>query len=120
MCHTLRSWLQENVNNKNDFVPWIGRKHYIDIVFEFFPGTTRMLDCLENCHIYISMSHYSPIQGTRCKMYKTWGLICPVLLTRNMFLSPKLENNNTSKCISNSCPGVLTYVLFLEYFCNYI
>ena len=42
------------------------------------------------------------------------GQICPLVFTHLRTLSPGLEKNGTLECISDSFPGTLTYLLFLE------
>ena len=42
------------------------------------------------------------------------GQICPLVFTHFRTLSPGLENIGTLECISNSFPGTLTYLSFLE------
>ena len=42
------------------------------------------------------------------------GQICPLIFTHFRTLSPGLENHGTLKCIFDSFPGPLKYLLFLE------
>ena len=42
------------------------------------------------------------------------GQICPLVFTQFRNLSPELENIGTLECISDSFPGILTYLLILE------
>ena len=48
------------------------------------------------------------------KMCKNRGTNLSHNLTRNWILSPRLENTRTFRWISDSFPGTLTYMLFLE------
>ena len=62
----------------------------------------------------ILKSQCSPIQETRPKMCKNKGTNLSRNLTRKQILSPGLENSRTLERISDSFPGTLTYMLFLE------
>ena len=73
-----------------------------------------MSGCLENCQKSMPKSWFSPIQGTISDFLLNYGTDLSPSFTQFSTLSPGLENIGTLKCISDSFPGTLTYLSFLE------
>ena len=95
--------------------PGLEKNYTSELSSNSFPGKTCMSGCLENSQKSIPKSWCSPIQGTISNFFfLNTGQICPLVFTRFRTLSPGLENIGTLECISDSFPGTLTYLSFLE------
>ena len=86
-----------------------------------FPHRPHISGCVQNCQNYISMYHCSPIvlqlQG---ESPGNLSRICPIVMCLFRTFSLQLENNDTSKCSSDSFAHTLRYVVNVENCQNYI
>ena len=111
---TLRSWLHEIPALIIKLSPRLEKNYTLERSSKSFPGITNMSGCLENFQKYIPKSVVLQSRGQYPFSCLSTGPICPLVFTHVRILSPGLENNGSLKVISNSFPGTLTYLLFLE------
>ena len=109
VCHTLRFWLDGISSLFMTLSSGLERNYTSEWSSKSFPVTTSMSGWLENFQKYIPKSVVLQSRGQGPKvtdMSRT--------LTRKGILSPGLEYNKTFKCIYDSFPGILTYLMILK------
>ena len=114
LSQTLRSWLHETSAPIMTLSPGLEKNYTLEWSSNSFPGTTCLSGPLENCQKSIPKSWCSPIQGTISKFLLNNGTDFPFVFTHFRTLSPRLENIGALECCSDSFPGTLKYLLFLE------
>ena len=99
ICFTLRSWVHRISMLFRTFSLQLEDIAAFQCSSDSFPHWPHISGCVQNCRNYISMYHCSPIAG---EGPENLSGICPVVMCLFMTFSLQLENNDTSKCSSDS------------------
>ena len=111
---TLRSRLHETSALIMKLSPGLEKNYTSEQSFNSFPGTTCMSGCLQTVRKTFQSPNVLKSRRQGPKMSKNKGTNLSCNLTRNLILSPGFENTRTLEWISDSFPGTLTNMLFLE------
>ena len=104
-----------NFSTNHDFVPWIGEKLHIGEEFQQFSRNNmyvRVPGKLSEVHSKVLVS--SNLGDNIWFLVKLRDRFVPLFFTHFRTLSPGLEYIGTLEYISDSFPGTLTYLSFLE------
>ena len=110
--HILGAWKCLTLWNS---VPAIGRQLFKEMLFWQF-STHKIYATVRG---KLSELHYNALlvsnRGEKVmKRRKTMGQICPIVFRAFQTFSPRLENNESSKCGSENFPRMVTYILCVE------